>query len=314
MFSTLSAAILLLSTAAQASNYTNPAPVILGSTETYGVLASSTITNAGITIINGDLGLSPGSAVSGAPLVLGQWLVSSPLALLAQTDLQVAINDANARPMDQWIAGDLGSQTLTPGVYKSSSTIGITGILYLDAQYNPNACWIFQISTAIDFQAGSAIIVINSAVQNVTSSNQNIYWSIGSVARIKTAARVLGTVMAEQGVAVGLGATTGPLFSKNSAVTLLMNSIMARTVPSVDLGAGTQSTGDESSQSTSSSEFQASVSIVAIVVFLILVGGIYYITVLSNKNHEYRSPSLKRSASEADQVTVEMSGNNAFNA
>eukprot|EP01034_Spumella_vulgaris_P031152 gene31152-38495_t len=158
---------LLSSSVIQASNYTNPKPLTLARTATYGVLASSTITNAGPTVINGDLGLFPGSAVTGAPQVLGQYLVTSPLADLAQGDLLTAI-------------------------------------------------------------VGSSVVMLNRA-ENTTLDN--IFWNIGTVSRIKTSAVVLGTVLSWQGIAVGLGAVTGPLFSKNAAVTLLANTVTARILP-----------------------------------------------------------------------------------
>eukprot|EP01034_Spumella_vulgaris_P029688 gene29688-36775_t len=94
--------------------------------------------------------------------------------------------------------------------------------------------------------------------QNLTSHHQNVFWNVGTTARIKTASHVVGTVLAWQAVAVGLGAVTGPLWAKNAAVTLLSNSITARVLPgdynddsveavAVKLGGGLRSRQSEGS-------------------------------------------------------------------
>jgi hypothetical protein len=280
----------------QSANYTNPALLNLGLTSTYGVLASATITNSGATVINGDLGLYPGSAVTGAPQVLGKYLVTSPLADLAQGDLLVAIGDAANRTMDQWIAGDLGGLTLTPGVYRSSSTIGITDILYLDAQFDPDAAWVFQIATTADFQVGSSIVMLNRA-KNTTLDN--VFWNIGTVARIKTSAVVLGTVLSWQGVAVGLGAVTGPLFSKNAAVTLLGNTVTARVLPADNHRL--LSFGDElSSAPVYPGSNAGEVALVAIALLLSVVAAGYYHVVLMN--------GVKGATSAVEKLLVETEG------
>src|SRR6185369_13338343 len=75
------------------------APVVLGSAATFVVLGGSTVTNTGLSIINGDLGLSPGTAVTGFPpgIVNGAIHAADPAAAQAQLDLTAAYNDAAGR-------------------------------------------------------------------------------------------------------------------------------------------------------------------------------------------------------------------------
>lgn len=127
-------------------------PVALGSASSFSVLAGSTVTSTGATVVNGDLGVSPGTAVVGFPpgQVVGGAIHSADTAAgLAQSSLTTAYNDAAGRTLPITVSGDLGGQTLTPGFYKSTSSLGITGILRLDGQGNANSVFIFQIASAL---------------------------------------------------------------------------------------------------------------------------------------------------------------------
>jgi hypothetical protein len=110
------------------------APVNLGTAAAFGVLAGSTVTNTGPTVVNGDVGLSPGTAVTGFPpgTVVGTIHAADAVAAQAQIDLTAAYNDAASRGPAAVVSGDLGGQTLIPGVYHSTSSLGITGTLTLD--------------------------------------------------------------------------------------------------------------------------------------------------------------------------------------
>eukprot|EP01034_Spumella_vulgaris_P023446 gene23446-29665_t len=220
-------------TSVQAANYTNPAQVALGATATYGVLAASTITNSGATVINGDLGLFPGISVTGAPRVLGNEQINNPTADLAQGALGVAYGDADSRAMDH--------------------------------------------------------------------HHQNVFWNVGSNAAIKTAARVVGVILAQQTVSVGLGAVTGPLFSKNAAVTLLGDMVTARVLPgySPDDDANTQSAGASSADNSSSAGFKAWVAIACIVIFLLVVGLIYYFAAVHGQEQDSADTKQQLTADDA---------------
>src|ERR1043165_9549607 len=125
------------------------APAALGSAAKLAVLAATTVASSGATTINGNLGVSPGNTVSGAPTVNGTTHLGDPIAAQAQADLLIASHDAAGRTLGAvLVGGNLGGQTLAPGLYKSTSSLEISsGDLTLDAQGDPNAVWIFQIAS-----------------------------------------------------------------------------------------------------------------------------------------------------------------------
>ena len=91
------------------------------------------------TTVNGDLGVCPGNTVTGAPIVNGTTHLGDPTAAQAQADLTIAYNDAAGRTLDAvLVAGNLGGQTLAPGLYKSTTSLEISsGDLTLDAVGRP---------------------------------------------------------------------------------------------------------------------------------------------------------------------------------
>jgi len=124
--------------------------VSLGTAANFEVLAGSGVTNTGKTNVTGNLGVSPGTTVTG----FGPGTVSGTISTgvgsaagAAQNDLTTAYNNAQGLtlcPIN--VSGDLGGLTLAPGLYKSTSSLAITGTLYLDAQGNANAVFILQIA------------------------------------------------------------------------------------------------------------------------------------------------------------------------
>jgi Ice-binding-like/Putative Ig domain len=195
-------------------------PVPLGSAGTFTVLASSTVTNTGPTVINGDVGVSPGSAITGFPpgQVVGTIHATDGPAALAQGDLTTAYNDAAGRTTPIIVAGDLGGQTLTPGLYKSTSSLGITGVLKLDGQGNSNSVFIFQIASALTTATSSQVILQGGA------QAANIFWQVGSSATLGTYSVFNGTILAQASVSVLTGAAlNGRALARTGAVTLDTN-------------------------------------------------------------------------------------------
>jgi hypothetical protein len=201
--------------------------VVLGSTSTFAVLGASTVTNSGPTLLNGNLGLSPGTSVTGFPpgsvaLPYGIHIADS-VAGTAQTDLTAAYNDAATPNRDGGpvitIAGDLGGQTLGPGLYNASSSIGITGTLTLNG--GANSIWVFQIGSALTAAVGSQVLLTGGA------QAANVFWQIGSSATINAGATFVGTILAQASVSLGTGAAlNGRAFARTGAVTLLSNTIV----------------------------------------------------------------------------------------
>ncbi|HXM93796.1 MAG TPA: ice-binding family protein [Candidatus Dormibacteraeota bacterium] len=222
----------------------------LGAACTFGILAGSTVTNTGPSIVRGDLGLSPGSAVTGflntntyvgtGTHTAGPGLVagtihltdpppaSSTSAAAGQAALLVAYNDLAGRtaPAPATLAGDLGGLTLAPGLYKSTSTLGITGTLTLDGGGNANAVWIFQIASALTTLSNSSVVLAGQA------QARNIFWQVGSSATLGTNSTFNGSILALTSVTVTTGATlNGRALARNGAVTLDTNMVNVPSCP-----------------------------------------------------------------------------------
>jgi hypothetical protein len=199
------------------------APVGLGTAGNFAVLAGSTVTNTGPSVISGSVGLAPGSAVTGFPpgiVIAGTTQVANGVALQAKNDLVTAYNDAAGRSSTATVSGDLAGRTLTPGVYTSASSLGLSGQLTLDAQGNPSAVFVFQ--------AGSSLIVGSGSEINLIGGAQacNVYWQVGSSATIGTSSAFVGNILALTSITMTTGATLqGSVLARNGAVTLDTNTI-----------------------------------------------------------------------------------------
>jgi hypothetical protein len=188
-------------------------PVPLGSAANFGVLAGSTVTNTGATLVTGSLGVSPGSAVTGFPpgTVNGAMHLADPTSAQAQTDLTTAYTNAAGRPAGTTVAGDIGGQTLTPGVYTSSSTLGITGNLTLTGA----GVFIFQIGSGLTTASGSQVILAGGATAD------NIFWQVGSSATLGTTSIFYGDILAQASITENTGAVlNGRALARTGAVTL----------------------------------------------------------------------------------------------
>jgi hypothetical protein len=130
---------------------------------TYAALAQSTITNTGNTILNGDLGLSPGTSVVGFPpgLVSGTKHITDAAAAQAQVDATAAATALIATGPGTDVTGaNLGTTTKTPGTYSSSSTlVWSSGNLTL----NGAGEYIFLAATSMTTAAGVTLLLTNGA-------------------------------------------------------------------------------------------------------------------------------------------------------
>jgi hypothetical protein len=200
-------------------------PVALGTTSSYAVLAGTTVTNTGPTLVDGNLGLSPGSSVTGFPpgLVTGgvQNVANAP-AVQAKSDLVTAYDDAAGRtPPITLSGGILGGLTLTAGVY-GGGALDLTGTLTLDAQGDAGAVFIFQADSTLITASGSQVRLVNGA------SPCNVFWKVGSSATLGTTTHFSGTILALTSIGLDTGATVdGRLLARNGAVTLDSNTIHA---------------------------------------------------------------------------------------
>jgi hypothetical protein len=197
----------------------------LGSAGTYAVLAGATVTNTGQSVLTGDLGVSPGTAVTGFPpgILIGAMHAGDPASAQAIADLTKAYNDAAGRTLAPiLLAGNLGGRNLRPGLYKSMSSLEVSsGNLMLDAQGDPNAVFIFQIASTLTLTSGRAVFLSGGAKAS------NIYWQVGSSATLGTTSVCEGTIMADQSITLNTGATlNGRALARIGAVTLDGNAIV----------------------------------------------------------------------------------------
>lgn len=196
------------------------AAVGLGTAASFAVLGGQSVTNTGPSTINGDLGVSPGTSITGFPpgTVHGTTHQTDATAAQAQKDLTTAYTDAAGRPGGASVSADLGGQTLKPGVFNSGSAMTLTGALTLDAQGNSSAVFIFQMGSTLTTASASSVNLINGA------SSCNVFWQVGSSATLGTNSKFLGTVMALTSIAVQTGATVqGRALARNGSVTLDTN-------------------------------------------------------------------------------------------
>ena len=236
---------LTLAVAVMAARYDATAiqtPVPLGSASTFGVLAATTVTTIPTTTVNGALGVSPGNTVTGSPVVNGTVYTNTPgLAATAQDDLTIAYNDAAGRTIGAiTAAGNLGGQTLTPGLYTSATSLEISsGDLTLDAQGDANAVFIFQMATTLVTTVGRQVILSGGA------QAANIYWQVGSSATIGGSSVFKGNILAYTSIAMNTGATLqGRALARNGEVSLDANTItIPNTVTTPTLVSATAVTG-----------------------------------------------------------------------
>src|SRR5205814_1075829 len=194
----------------------------LGTATTFGVLAGSAVTSTGGTTVNGDLGVSPGNTLTGAPTVNGTTHLGDPAAAQAQLDLTTAYNDAAGRTNGAiTVAGNLGGLTLTNGLYKSTSSLEISsGDLTLDAQGDANAVFIFQIASTLTTTSGRQVILSGGA------KAANIFWQVGTSATFGSTSVFKGTVMADQSITLTTGATLeGRALAHSASVAMDSNAI-----------------------------------------------------------------------------------------
>jgi hypothetical protein len=191
------------------------APVGLGTADSFAVLAGTTVTNTGPTVLTGDVGVSPGSAVTGGPVVTGATHAADEVAAGAQRDLVTAYDDAAGRGPATAVSGDLVGRTLTPGVYRSTSSLQVTGTVTLDAQGDPQAVFVFQIASTLVTGSQSRVLLLGGG------QACNVFWQVGSSATLGTGSQFTGSILALTSIAAQTGATVqGRLLARNGAVTL----------------------------------------------------------------------------------------------
>jgi hypothetical protein len=206
---------------------TTPAMAInLGSTaKTFAVLGGSTVTNTGATTVTGNLGVSPGSAITGSPVVIGEVHSAGPVAAQGQEDIGIAYGVMDNLPCDVNLTGKIlgtsaGAVTLVPGVYCFNTDAQLTGTLTLDSQGDPGGLWVFQIGGTLTTAANSAVVMAPS------SSPGNVFWQVTSSATLGTDTSFTGNLVALISVTLTTGTSVnGRVFARNGGITMDTNII-----------------------------------------------------------------------------------------
>ncbi len=206
------------------SAYAGAINVNLGTADPFAVLAGSAVTNTGSTKIRGDLGLWPGTAITGFPpgIVYGTMDDSNAVAMQAQNDLTTAYNFAAGESCGDNLSGqNLGGLTLTPGVYCFSSSAQLTGKLTLNSEGNPNAVFLFQIGSSLTTASASSVVFTNGG------HGDSVYWQVGSSATLGTTTDFAGNILALSSITLDTGAKIGcgRALARNGAVTMDTNTL-----------------------------------------------------------------------------------------
>jgi hypothetical protein len=193
-------------------------PPSLGAVESFSILASSTVTCANSSAVTGDVGVSPGIAITGfdaSCTLSGALHAKDPLADAAHQDLLDAFDTLSAAGCEHDLTGvELGGLTLSPGVYCFDTTAGVTGALTLDAGGDPNATWIFQVGSAITTAAGSSVAMLGGG------DPCNVFWKVGSSATLGTNSGFSGNLLASASITLTSGSSlVGRALALDAAVT-----------------------------------------------------------------------------------------------
>jgi len=201
------------------------AQVGLGTAQSYTVLAGSAITSTGLTSIRGDVGLSPGTAITGLPVGQpspGTIHAGDAVAAKAQADVATAYNFLVGMPCTTPMTGvDLGGKTLAPGVYCFDTSAGLTGALDLDAKGDSAAVFVFQMGSTLTVAAASSVALSNGAQAS------HVWWQVGSSATLGAASVMQGNVVAHVSITLTAGAdVTGRVLAQGGAVTMIANNLV----------------------------------------------------------------------------------------
>ncbi|MAD86919.1 MAG: hypothetical protein CL912_28520 [Deltaproteobacteria bacterium] len=191
----------------------------LGTAEPYGIYGAASVTNTGATVINGDLGTGDTSVTGFPPGIINGDLAIGGQTTTVDLDATAAFTTINGLSSDADLTGqDLGNQNLLPGTYTFSAAAQLTGTLTLVGTGAADDAWYFQIGTALTTASNSAVVLINGGQEC------QVFWAVGSSATIGLGTSLSGTILADQSVTFGTGASlAGRAFGLGATVTLDTN-------------------------------------------------------------------------------------------
>src|SRR6195952_2311516 len=214
-------------------------PVNLATAQPFVVLAGAAVTNTGPSVLNGGLGVAPGTALVGFGLpavVNGATHAADAVAAQAQLDLTTAYNVAAGEavpPANDLTGTDLGNRVLKAGAYRFTSSAQLTGPLTLDAEGDPAAQFVFEIASSLTTASASSVVLFNGA------NPCNVYWQGGTSATLGTTTAFQGNLMALASISLNNGASViGRVLARNGQVSLI-NNVLDNTRCNAGSGSGT---------------------------------------------------------------------------
>lgn len=179
----------------------NPPTVELGAAAPFSLLAGTTISATGLSTAEGDVGVSPGTSITGLPptSVGGTIHAGDAAAATALADLGTAIDDASGRLAHTEFSGDLVGQVFHAGVHHSATGLALTGTMTLDAEGDPDAVFIFQLDAAMGTAASSSVVLANGARAS------NVFWVVGAAVNTGALSTLPGSILATGTITLGAG-------------------------------------------------------------------------------------------------------------
>jgi hypothetical protein len=219
-------------------------PVDLGTSSDFVLIGKAGITNVPISVIRGNIGVSPidHTAITGMPLtppdvsaeysttpqVIGRvyaadYAVPTPTKMtLAVMDMETAFDAAAARAPDvtELGAGMIGTVTLAPGVYKWSTALLIPTSITLSG--SSTDVWIFQIAQGLTLSTGTQVVLAGGALP------KNVFWQAAGEVVVNTGAHLEGNVLTKKAATLDTGASLNGRLLAQTLVTVRASTI---TVP-----------------------------------------------------------------------------------
>jgi hypothetical protein len=213
----------------------------LGDASPFAVLAGASVTNTGSTVITGELGVSPGTSVTGfySPGVVngGTVHLNDGPAIDAAADFLSAYATLGASTVTQNLTGgDLGVGvlgSLTPGVYKFDSTAQLTGALTLNGGGDPNAQFIFLIASALTTASASSALLTDGAFFD------NVFWWTGTAATLGAGTAFSGSILAGSSITLDAGASIVCGRALAQASVTMINNQISTDCQATTVGGGT---------------------------------------------------------------------------